>query len=494
MRAGRNDPCPCGSGKMYKKCCLSKDLEAEARGLPLPATPPRRTGPAPPPAPPRAPRPKPPPLPEPPPAPPPNPLWDKFEAADSEGRVAVFLEALEDEELLDGGMAFEMGEVLHQDAVRRGGRSRFAELVAALRRRRPAIFDKSAPFYLSLCLEDALAEGRTDAVRPLALDLAALASRNLDTVHRSLDALAYHGQLAVLVEAMRIAWPSVKSSRDVLPWAFEEFAAEGADYEIFEYLEHTPSPDPADAALLDRIRFFIEDVNLDYLPRFIGDVSGQAARTWTVDDFTLKRPRKKRRDDWGDREEKAPPPDEGAHNLSRLIAEFVGYWRREDGVAYPRGEIARQELFRYFLRRHEGKLDPQPSMLERAMNPRMKLPRPPTPIHPLCPERVTLDVFLGTLVGFMNSLYHKAAAVFEAVPAWLRFLESRRLLDAPTRRKVVEDLLPLHAEVLRLWEKLTCDPTLFRAAQGWPADAARGPGEPGPSPGKQGDSSPAGEA
>lgn len=22
---GRNDPCPCGSGKKYKKCCLNKD-------------------------------------------------------------------------------------------------------------------------------------------------------------------------------------------------------------------------------------------------------------------------------------------------------------------------------------------------------------------------------------------------------------------------------------------------------------------------------------
>jgi len=22
MRVGRNDPCPCGSGKKYKKCCL----------------------------------------------------------------------------------------------------------------------------------------------------------------------------------------------------------------------------------------------------------------------------------------------------------------------------------------------------------------------------------------------------------------------------------------------------------------------------------------
>lgn len=24
MKIGRNDPCPCGSGKKYKKCCLNK--------------------------------------------------------------------------------------------------------------------------------------------------------------------------------------------------------------------------------------------------------------------------------------------------------------------------------------------------------------------------------------------------------------------------------------------------------------------------------------
>lgn len=24
-RVGRNDPCPCGSGKKFKKCCLLKD-------------------------------------------------------------------------------------------------------------------------------------------------------------------------------------------------------------------------------------------------------------------------------------------------------------------------------------------------------------------------------------------------------------------------------------------------------------------------------------
>ena len=31
-KVGRNDPCPCGSGKKYKRCCLEKD-ETAARAL-----------------------------------------------------------------------------------------------------------------------------------------------------------------------------------------------------------------------------------------------------------------------------------------------------------------------------------------------------------------------------------------------------------------------------------------------------------------------------
>jgi tetratricopeptide (TPR) repeat protein len=29
-KPGRNDPCPCGSGKKYKRCCLDKDEAAES--------------------------------------------------------------------------------------------------------------------------------------------------------------------------------------------------------------------------------------------------------------------------------------------------------------------------------------------------------------------------------------------------------------------------------------------------------------------------------
>jgi preprotein translocase subunit SecA len=27
VKTGRNDPCPCGSGKKYKRCCISKTSE-----------------------------------------------------------------------------------------------------------------------------------------------------------------------------------------------------------------------------------------------------------------------------------------------------------------------------------------------------------------------------------------------------------------------------------------------------------------------------------
>ena len=31
-RTGRNDTCPCGSGRKYKKCCESKERTGAARG------------------------------------------------------------------------------------------------------------------------------------------------------------------------------------------------------------------------------------------------------------------------------------------------------------------------------------------------------------------------------------------------------------------------------------------------------------------------------
>jgi hypothetical protein len=366
-------------------------------------------------------------------------------------------------------MAFEMLRILHTDAVQSGDRTRFAEYVGALRERRPEVYAEGAHYYLSWRLLDALAEGRQEVVPPLARELAERAGRDIDIFNRTADALEYHGQLDVLVEALRIAWPLVKSSNNVVPWGVSEFAEKGANYEIFDYLERTASPDPADPVLLDRVRFFVEEPREDYRRELIGDLMGKSGRELQADDFALRRPRSRRRDDWDVEQEESQGPDQGAINLYRLINEFVGYLRREEGVPFPRGEQVRQELYRYFVRRNEGDLDPRPSMLEQAMHPKRKLPKPPRPAHPLCPERVTLDVHLAGMMGMLSGRYHSAAALFQAMPAWLRFLESRRLIDAGTSKKVVAELLPLHATLLQVWEQYTDDPLLYRQGQAWPA-------------------------
>jgi hypothetical protein len=475
MKTGRNDPCPCGSGKKFKKCCLGKSLltapiSQGARHI-LAAASSREQTPAGrnlKPAEKRAP--------EQPPRPP-DPLqlqwhaiWNEFKSQQGEAREAVFLRTLDDNELMNDEAAFEMLNGLHEDAVARGERERFGQMVETLAERRPELYQQNAHYYISWQLLDALADGRPD-VLSLTRALAGKAGRDIDVVHRGLAALAYHGQLAPLVEAMRIGWPLVRDSGNVMGWGIGEFAETGASYEMYAYLEAVSSPDPSNGELLERIRYFVEDPRLENMAEFIGDVSGQGDRAWTVADFTLSPPKNhRRRDEWDDEddEDNEPPADRGSQNLYRLITQFVGYLRRVEQVPYPRGELIRHALRGYFIERHRGDLNPRLSMLDQALHPKKKLPPPPKPSHPLCPERVTFEICLAQKFGFMSAQHHKAAALFEVIPAWLRFLQSKKLIDDEQRARTLEELRPLHASVLKLMEGYTEDPTLYRSMKGWP--------------------------
>ena len=169
MKAGRNDPCPCGSGKKYKKCCLGKDQAAAERPANpaavllssgetnlVPALPPRQQP---------APRPKPPPR------PPPDPRLERFRGAlagvrvaGRAGRLAVFLKTLDDPELMVDEQRLRDAERPAAGRIKAGERSRFAELVETLRQRRPEVFEESARYYLSWLMQDAVADGRPDLV------------------------------------------------------------------------------------------------------------------------------------------------------------------------------------------------------------------------------------------------------------------------------------------------------------------------------------------
>src|SRR5262245_56621688 len=128
MTTGRNDPCPCGSGKKYKKCCMNKGAGAGSPSSPATAAdnarqligaPPRPRPPSPPAAaPPRRPR-----SPEEERA---NAHWKEFEAAGAEEREAIFLATLDDPELMTDELAFEMLLQLRQGARASGERPRLS--------------------------------------------------------------------------------------------------------------------------------------------------------------------------------------------------------------------------------------------------------------------------------------------------------------------------------------------------------------------------------
>ena len=157
---------------------------------------------------------------------------------------------------------------------------------------------------------DALAENRLEDVAPLSNELAARAGDQIDTFNRTVEALAYHGQLPVLVSAFRIARPGVKSSTRIMGWTVVEFNNRGIEYEIFDYLENIGTPVPADPVFLERIKHYVDEPRQEYLSEIIKDLAGISGREWQADDFALRPPRRRSRDEWDedDDDEGAPKP------------------------------------------------------------------------------------------------------------------------------------------------------------------------------------------
>jgi hypothetical protein len=105
---------------------------------------------------------------------------------------------------------------------------------------------------------------------------------------------------------------------------------------------------------------------------------------------------------------------------------------------------------------------------------------PPTPkfrpyTYQLVPDHERLDRFLSGLLGFLNQLYYHAAAVFELLPAWLRFLESRQLIDAAVRVQALRDLESLLDPLCQVCNNFADDPTPHQALLRWREDAAQAP-------------------
>jgi hypothetical protein len=81
----------------------------------------------------------------------------------------------------------------------------------------------------------------------------------------------------------------------------------------------------------------------------------------------------------------------------------------------------------------------------------------------LCPDRRTLDTCLAGLNLDFSRQTYCIVATFELVPAWLRFLELRGLIDASRREQTLNDLSALSRDLRAMFAKYHVDPALQQA-------------------------------
>jgi hypothetical protein len=143
----------------------------------------------------------------------------------------------------------------------------------------------------------------------------------------------------------------------------------------------------------------------------------------------------------------------------------LGYLYHQESVPYAKGELARAQIYEYILKRHDGDLDPPESRPKPIRGKKHKSSHH-SPHHPLCPDRKTLDHFLADLINIFNPPYYKAAATLELTPAWLRFLESRRLITTEQREQTLADLRGLDTEFSKV-VKTHSDLALRTAMDNW---------------------------
>ena len=427
---GRNDPCPCGSGKKYKKCCLRKELQqqADAHAAVEETTPAlvavaeeerdvleeQR-----------------------------DEWFELFIDAPYEEKWALVDQVLSDtQELLDGEMLFEIGDALMARVVEHNDLDRFEQLLDTLESARPDAFAAEIAYFADWRFDVALLRSDWERADQLFLEAASLIRKDGDLFHEMVTALQYHGRLDGLIAGMRKAFPYLGKD-----WLVEDFAEKLAGYEIVNLLAQNSGLTAEDPVLQERLEPLDIEFDPDVLNQRLEYHSGRRVPEWTPDDFVPSFSAELN----GDR---------AVRNLGMLLHAWAYYLHDGEGLTSSKAEMVRTLLFDYLIWRYGDDLEEIKAEYNRR-------PKRGEPI--LYPDHATLDPYLRELVGFMNSGVYEASALMETLPSWLRFLQKHDLIDDEHRAKVEQQLRSLYGNLLKFIEASSYDPALvenLRAAYG----------------------------
>jgi hypothetical protein len=438
-KLGRNDQCHCGSGKKYKKCCLEID-EAKARTCreedsrelravfdERPSCSFRIDSE--------------------------DDLFDEdfedeisdddscvadfmseYDRLEFDDKVAEFKTLIETKDELFPCVAFETIDMLQSAADTASRRQQVNGCIDLMRSACNEVFLDNAAYYADWYIMNSLADGRLAEMTSYFNAAAADAEKSIDVFTELIDTLAYHGQLSVLVEGMNLVWPVIRKSTGIMGWAVNEFAVTLSDYVAFEWLERAGRGEDAEFdELAASMREFFPELDIPGFREFLGRINGEIVTPWTMKELS--------------------PARKNRGNLGLLSQEFLGHLRQREGVSFTKGRLACFEIVDYLIERYDGELSMKGTVQKKG--------RKLTASHALCPDADTLDCFLARKTSIFSRRTYTIGAILELVPAWLRFLESRGLLEDCRKEDVLAELLSIRTSWDKILTKLSHDPQIL---------------------------------
>lgn len=412
-KTGRNDPCPCGSGKKYKKCHLAEDASTAA------ATP-NAIGMA---------------------------LGEMPEELDTELDDGPFGLDREQEEIdaeLDGLLhEFDFPDMLRlltaflpkaefeNPNLVRGffervwdaaeslkDRDAYRELLHRLEREHMELFAEIGGLLFWDILEQTVADGRQDSLDPLFVGYAAVASRDLILFMSLADGMAYFGFLEILVKGMRKGWPFVRDSKLLSPGAIERFARRAINYEVFSAFEESIRIDAGELGA--RIRYFEawEDWEIGKCFELI---SGNRFEVLQREDFSTSTGKRR-----------LNPELQAAFQdkLNTLVHVFRGFLRREKAVPWTQSDLAAAEILELLSEEWEDPFAGQPNQEEAPTGGNDVL------IRNLCPDSDTLNAYFNEKLYEMDMQEFRACALWTNLFHWLELLVRLGLVDQSESRYI----------------------------------------------------------
>jgi hypothetical protein len=385
-----DDRCPCGSGEPRRLCCgVAQQPARQSANARLPEIDDRAR----------------------------MALWSAFLTAASAERQAIARRAIREDAALDAELAFDMIAVIRDD-----DRAAFAALADALSAERADLFNEHAIYYLDWLIEEALLSGADETLPLLCAHLAAAAAQDFELFTITIDRLAYFGHLDLLASLTADALPHIRAA-DMPDWQLDAYIDRAAELALLAAWRSRPDPQEDPARLHTALAPFGAAAATRFAPQ-IPALLGSAAPLRSAD----------------------RTPDQ----LSNLAFAFIGDSWRAEQIAPARANLARAAMLDYLAARQNG------SLRRISARPRRALRGAHTnlaakPAHPLCPDRVTLELFLATLLDLPSPHYYTAAALLELTPAWLRFLMRTGVIDSEQYAAAIRDLHPIAADSAAIW-------------------------------------------